>query len=772
MDFAASAVSRPWYGSASMSKAMSRSAWLFLAVSLLFFISFPLQAASDKNIWLSSQRGNSDLDKMSSPNLAIGLEPNETRSHIARLLTIEVGGLYLRTDTAGVSLETQTVDVSSRFNVTLRPSQTGLPNNLYVSGSVTFSVALSFSGTAFHFLPRVESVVIESIDGVVLTPAIEAALPDWLQDAIVAYLQARDMLQLPVHLGQDFNLAANFKPTSQTPAGALRLSNAALRAEFWINAAAVLIDQRGIIGLAEARFDLTLPLCSTVSRTPPVIKNMRFTEFNSNRVISEIGSQVAAVDIHAEATPNTLTYELTWRLNGVTISTHPVATDQNGAFVVSLATVAKGYGIYTAVLTAHGKQNVDDREEMRLCVAAALDIIKLQELSLVVPDPLTHAAALAAYQNYFNRFRASMTGRGLLFQLDRLYLQLAKPTISEILIRTFNALNLSGTLDPSIIPAIHLADAKIKVPDADTISCSPTRACSSSRQCNLQPCPFNEDQRSCHRDTWLGGYNDPWCEGEKATENIRRRALQGRCMADAALVKLDCERLKKQENMTCELEKAAEKALCETLKSTVRLMTPDGNLATVNADFKFGGSVAFSFQRLYLGAQLDTFTLSLGLSGVINTHADIEFIPNNLGGHILGCLSKWKAPIDISTGPKSPGPLSINGQIAFRPNSEINFNFLLPSIEINMTPPFIALFANNPHLAPLCPVLFTAGVGVGIYGLLRPEFQNTLWTGDYKIDPIELDLTTKIPGVEIPGRFGWPPVTLTMGSTPGSIIWQ
>jgi hypothetical protein len=744
------------------------------ALVVLSFLSLPSvsQAASDTDVWLSSQRSKSDLAKMIHPNLAIGLESLETRKQIAKLFTVEAPGLVLNTLVDDVLLDTQSVDATSRFTLKLAKTDTGLPTDIFVSGNLAFSVALSFSGTSFHVLPRVERVFNVTVNGGIPLPGpIEASIPDWLQNAIIAYLQSRDLLQLPVQFAQEITFNNDAIPTPQTPAGALQITNSPVRTEIWVNSAAVLINRAGIIGLAEARFDLTLPLCSSIRQPGPTLKSLRFTEYGTDRVISEIGSKVAAVNLRGDVSPSSLIYEVNWRLNGVTISSDPIPAAQTGAFTVPLATVSNGYGLYSALVTAHGKWNADDANEMPPCVVGSLDIVKLQELSLTVPNPMTHAIAIAEYQDYFNKFSIAMNSNQLPFQLNALYLKIAKPTISDMLNRILNALGIGGKLDPSKIPPVRMSDAKIKVPDADTISCSPTRDCTPKRQCDLRICPFNEDQRGCHRDTWFGGYNDPVCEVEKAGENVRRRASQAECMVNASLVKLDCERLKKQEGVSCELEKASEKGLCEGYKETVRLMTPDGNLASVNGDFKFSGSLDFAFRRFALSSQMDSFTLAVNAGGILNTHADIEFIPLNVAGHILGCISKWKAPIDISAGLKPPGSFQLNGQITFDPNSQVKLKVISPAIAVGMTPPFIELFAQQPYLVPLCPVLFAAGVGEGIYSLLRPEYRSTLWTGDYTISPIELNFNTKIPGIEIPARFGWPALALKMDSTPGSIVW-
>ena len=86
---------------------------------------------------------------------------------------------------------------------------------------MTFSVALTFSGTAFHYLPRVQLITIDAISGINLPEPIKAQIPGWLQDAIIQYLQARDLLQLPVQLVRDLQLSTDALGNADIPATAI-----------------------------------------------------------------------------------------------------------------------------------------------------------------------------------------------------------------------------------------------------------------------------------------------------------------------------------------------------------------------------------------------------------------------------------------------------------------------------------------------------------------------------------------------------------------------
>ena len=94
-------------------------------------------------------------------------------------------------------------------------------------------------------------------------------------------------------------------------------------------------------------------------------------------------------------------------------------------------------------------------------------------------------------------------------------------------------------------------------PSTFSKDCTPTRNCTPTRSCDFQA---NHDTRDCSGwcvipNVFTGGCsvrgNNPSCEAAKATQNKIYEA-------DYAL-KLDCERLKSQEKLQCEAEKAGRK---------------------------------------------------------------------------------------------------------------------------------------------------------------------------------------------------------------------
>ena len=92
----------------------------------------------------------------------------------------------------------------------------------------------------------------------------------------------------------------------------------------------------------------------------------------------------------------------------------------------------------------------------------------------------------------------------------------------------------------------------------------------SNRNCSISA---NHDERGCGR--WWG--NDPICEFQKAAQNKIYEA-------DAALRKVDCERLKVQDKASCELEMEGEKKLCELGKGVISAIHQSGNFANLDLD--------------------------------------------------------------------------------------------------------------------------------------------------------------------------------------------
>ena len=220
------------------------------------------------------------------------------------------------------------------------------------------------------------------------------------------------------------------------------------------------------------------------------------------------------------------------------------------------------------------------------------------------------------------------------------------------------------------------------------------------------------------------------------------------------------------------MEKSAQKTLCESLKEALHLLAPDQNLATVNADFAFTGDAGVRLNAFTVDKSLASFGARFAYGADVGASGTIEFIPNNLAG-VLVCIARWKAPILISAH-AAPTSVDVNGTLKIDPvRTSIEIDALFPSLDLTFAPPpFVALFGENPSLIYTCPLLFTAGVGDGIYALLDASYNSTIWSCAYAFDSFALDYSFAIPGINIPPRFNWPALSLKLFDDRLALTWQ
>lgn len=731
---------------------------------------------SDKDIWLSAKRGEADLQRLIKPNIAISIPADQMRAYLAKLLTIETGDFNLKTEASNIALQSQSIEGNSDFVLQLPQSTTGLPFDFSVWGSTTFTVSLSFSGVAFQYLPRIEDVRIKGVSAPLPLPGgIEGKIPEWIQDAIIDYLQNRNLLQLPVQLFHEIPLSSDALDTGSIPVSAVTLNKAVATADFWISAASVLIDSFGVIGIADVKYDLTMPNCSALMGEAPRAEELRFTQYGTDHQIIEIGAKDDVVTLKGRLNPTAASYTVYWRFNGVTLSSNPVPIDHvTGKFGLPLAVLPANSGLYSAVIVSTAKSDGTDRQ----CMVSSLSIVRPAYDDPTIPNPPpSHAEAMAEFANYSNAFMALTRTGGLAVRPGDLYLSLAKSEVAGIFSQTVTGMGISGSVDASKIPKVELKPTDIQVPPLDLINCTPTQKCEPTRKCVLKICFYEEDRRECRRSTPFGDVNDPICEGEKAAENTARFARAAKCQEEAVLAVADCERLVIQEKATCELEKSTEKTFCENIKKdigTIRtIMFPDSSLATVNADFLFTGKATFDIVNLNVDANLASFQIGLQYGANIHTDAHIWFIPQNIGGLMLTCLSAWDAPISLNVAAPVDSHV-VTGAMKIEPlDHKLTVQLEVPALSVHFAPPpFVALFAQNPALVNLCPMLFSAGLGDGLYRLLDPKYKGTLWTGDYTFDPIKFKLVADIPGINIPAQYGWPALKLQIYDEGTALTWQ
>ncbi|MBI1208187.1 MAG: hypothetical protein GC191_12990 [Azospirillum sp.] len=761
-------------------KPISSSLRLLAGIVLFALWLAPSVHAADatRERWQASANGLDELQGLVAPNLAIGLPIDLATKYISRYLSIETGTLYTTVGPDAIIFDQQIVSAEVGFSLTVPSGTTGLPNDIRIGGSANVLTGLVFSGYDFKFLPRIKGVSVASIQDVVthqnipLPAPLEVRIPDWLQDSIVAYLGQHGRLQLPVILAEQIGVSVKALGAGGPP---VALSKRALGTEYWVSGASILIDDFGVVGIAELHFDQTFPKCEDLVPELPMFRDVKFTRFGSSEPITVLTPDIPSVVLRGSAGDPRRSYTLYFRLGGVTISTHSIAISTSAGgqnyFEVPLAIRENSRGVYSALVTTRIDVAGGTSTE---CVVSVFQIVRPRAVDLAIPDPLSPQQALDKFAEFRDLFGRKATGSDARFAPGALYFSVSKASLAQTISRVVSGAGILGKIDAAGLPAVDLQGAKIRVPDSVAkMACEPTRDCTPVRDCTPPgKCSFDEDRRDCKRSSIFGSYNDPICEILKAGENTARRLDYDRCLLEEGLAKLDCERIKSTEKATCELEKSAEKLKCEAIKSAVFLLAPDQNLATVNGRFNFDGSVDFALRDLTIEDGFNQATVGVDLSADLGVGASIEFIPNNLGGHILGCISKWKESTHLQV--KMPADRrEIYAQTdvdSFA--STVHVRVRLPELLVKFSPsPFVGLFGSHPHLIAACPVLFTAGVAEGLYDLLSPEYKSTLWTGDYKLEERDLEYEVVLPKIDVPANTNFPPLQLSLQDDGPAFTW-
>jgi hypothetical protein len=330
---------------------------------------------------------------------------------------------------------------------------------------------------------------------------------------------------------------------------------------------------------------------------------------------------------------------------------------------------------------------------------------------------------------------------------------------------------------------------KIPTPDATDIDCTPTRDCAPTRECTpirdctpSASCDVQVDQRDCSvcliHNIFTGGCsqrgNDPVCEAAKAAQNTGYAAAKAACEAQKSAAKADCERIKGQDRLDCERLKTQDKAQCEAEKEGQRLacetqkgalVARTGNIGNVEGSVAGTSSLRLCFENVHFSAALDKFSLTLAASGsaALNTH--FQFVPLDVGGHIL-CPFEWTADKNITTSvpPQSVGASvtlvreTDGGALAYRGRLDE-----LP-MKLHFQPSALSLVLQNVNFDLACPV--TAGLTNGLALGLAPFIPEFLKDYTYKLAPLTFSFAPDLPAASILGHS----VDLMFSGTPSAMV--
>jgi hypothetical protein len=202
--------------------------------------------------------------------------------------------------------------------------------------------------------------------------------------------------------------------------------------------------------------------------------------------------------------------------------------------------------------------------------------------------------------------------------------------------------------------------------------------------------------------------------------------------------KIDCERLKEQERLAyegekaaalvawtarkdaCELAKAATLAGCQANQAWLDL-AGDQDVGEIQARWQADdGEIHLSFDSLRVGDDLGSFAVHTTVSGSTSLGADFTFVPHD-AGH-LACVAQWSGRVH-ATAHLPLTDVNLAGGLTSLQNEggSLILTFILSGQSLDFKvepPPLLAVMAQNPQIAAYCPV--PAGIFAGIIQPANP----------------------------------------------------
>lgn len=221
------------------------------------------------------------------------------------------------------------------------------------------------------------------------------------------------------------------------------------------------------------------------------------------------------------------------------------------------------------------------------------------------------------------------------------WLGVRKSLISTFISQTINQGKLCTKIDANRTE--NFSD-KIELPDGGGISCGSTRDCRQTRDCKVNTSRDTRNCRRCLVGNPFGGCavrgNDPFCEAAKAAQNLIYKA-------DAAGRKLDCERIKEQKRLACEVEKGVEITACKAGKEIITAIGRTGNFANIKAKIDVEGNANLCLTNATFSTNMLQLNAGLRVSGSVRTDIDFSFTPLDIVGHMV-CPFPWNEIYHVS----------------------------------------------------------------------------------------------------------------------------
>lgn len=259
---------------------------------------------------------------------------------------------------------------------------------------------------------------------------------------------------------------------------------------------------------------------------------------------------------------------------------------------------------------------------------------------------------------------------------------------------------------------------KISPPDWEGIDCDSKRECKQTRNCSFAQ---QTDRRNCNacllraprvclpdtpfgKGSCSGGQcvqrgNDPVCEAAKGAQNILYAT-------DHAAKTLDCNRIKEQNRLTCEAEKAVEINSCKIGKEIVKRVALTGNIANINGHVRGDAKANMCISDIAVTNDLSSIKMDFSLKGEANVKGKLEFVPLDIIGHGI-CYMPADAPLNfIASIPKKNQQLDLGLEFVERDGKfGVNFSTNKLKFDMNLTPSPTEWILTNVDMAIKCPGL-------------------------------------------------------------------
>lgn len=286
---------------------------------------------------------------------------------------------------------------------------------------------------------------------------------------------------------------------------------------------------------------------------------------------------------------------------------------------------------------------------------------------------------------------------------------LAKSRLADLLNTTLAGAQID--LSYSVAQDFLFPGTKLGLVERPSYSCNSPRQCSFSStadQCQRRSCDY-----SCYvRGFWGGGLDDPVCLSGRTACNISADAEFGSCQlarnTEANLAKADCDRLREQEELGCEIGRSLQNVFSEI-----------GDIANVGGDARVQGTARLEDLELTVGPDLSAVIARGVVSAQTDVQVGIDFMPLDIG-HVLTCPFPGKVFFNGSASlPAQDRQLTVGISPASADRVDDNpatLDLLLRieafTLEAQINPPPLrGLIEQNPQLAFVCTPVLTAVTG-------------------------------------------------------------